>query len=42
MILLKQQLEQKKAGFDGIEINAAHLYLLSTFLSPQYNKRNDE
>lgn len=39
---LKAAIRSKEAGFDGVEVHSAHIYLLNQFYSPITNKRTDK
>jgi 2,4-dienoyl-CoA reductase (NADPH2) len=41
-IIIEDSVRAKKAGFDGIDINAGSSHLFHNFLSPFWNRRDDE
>lgn len=41
-LMLEAAIRAQKGGFDGVEVHAAHAYFLNSFLSPIWNRRDDE
>lgn len=41
-LMIEAAVRMYKGGFDGVEVHAAHGYFLNSFLSPIWNKRQDE
>ena len=40
-LFVQAALRANKAGFDGVQIHAAHYFFLSRFISPRFSHRND-
>ena len=41
-LFVKAAVRAEKAGFDGVQIHAAHFFFLSRFISPRVNHRSDD
>lgn len=41
-LFVNAALRAEKAGFEGVQIHAAHFFFLSRFISPRVNHRNDD
>ncbi|MBQ9389399.1 MAG: NADH:flavin oxidoreductase [Synergistaceae bacterium] len=41
-MFIQSAIRAEKAGFDGVQIHAAHFFFLSRFISPRANHRNDD